>query len=241
MKGSSTSTAIIIVLTIIIGALLYLQTSDGGKYYCEDYSLENYSTLEKGLIGDMVSIYRINQLDAVNTMMRTRVTNPDLGFNGTESILFDMDTISKFLYHIKRGLLLNSNDPTNEKIGLRFYYAAYPKKSTWGSSGYKDLANFLGNNVTEQYQERHTLVIIPTRVNSNNVVVDFDPFDKKTYETGLTKYERSQELLGTTLVDNSPESKTTVMGLTGQTDNANTAARNHGSLYPPYPTTGLGF
>ena len=61
-KTDNISKGIIITLVVIIGALLYLQTSDG-DYICSSYDDENPSTLKAGVVADMVQMYRQNHLD----------------------------------------------------------------------------------------------------------------------------------------------------------------------------------
>jgi hypothetical protein len=229
---------IIITLVIIIGALLYLQTDKGDEYFCKDFSQQPLSTLETGLIGDMVSIYRSNHLIAINAEMRARTSNSS--YVGTKSITFEMDKLSKFFYQIQKAVHDNGYDLEKVKLGVRIYKVAYPKKTKWGRQGYSDLAVFLGNPITEDYENRSTLLFVPTIVNSNGEIVDFNPLDPTTYETGLTKYATPETYVNTDEIDNSPEAKVKILSLSGVPED-NTFSKNHGGLYPPYPEDGTGF
>ncbi|MFY0628789.1 MAG: hypothetical protein JXR05_00330 [Flavobacteriaceae bacterium] len=240
MNSTRTLKSIVIALLILLGLSVYINRAEVQKTesFCSDFSKEPRSTLETGLIGDMVSIYRDNQLRGINTEMRNNTLNPS--YKGIESILFDLEIVSKFIYHIKQGVYKNSKNPETERLGLRFYYAAYPEKAKWGRSGYIDLEDIIIN--AEEYQKKHTLVILATRVNSDGVVVDFDPFDKDTYEKGLPKYTKPEELIGTSSIDQSPEAQKQTFSLSSSnTGNSNTFSKNHGQLYPPYTSTGIAF
>jgi hypothetical protein len=62
----------------------------------------------------------------------------------SHSILFDLDTLKKFINDIERGV--KEVDPSgNPTLAIRMYYAAYPKKEKWTEPGYKNLRNLLGN------------------------------------------------------------------------------------------------
>jgi hypothetical protein len=243
MSTTQTSKTTIFALLIALGISITFNitnTVESTNTYCMDYSKEDYSTLETGLVGDMVSIYRDTHLDAINKEIRL---SQGSSYNGTRSLVIDLNTMQKFIYHIRQGLKQNGKDLSLETLGLRFYYAAYPEKNTWGNgtNQYPDLADLLGNPITESYVGRHTLVMIPTRVNGNNEVVDFNPFNNTTYE-GLGLYISNLKTDPKTcelLLDKSPEGKEPVFAkiLSSETE----MFRNHGSMYPPYPVQGMSF
>lgn len=192
---------------------------------CMDYDSYNPSTLQKGLISDMVNIYRINQGDAINSKMVQQ---------DAESVWFKLDTIKKFIYHLEK--LSEKNGVTSDKLGLRLYYATYPSKAFWGSAGYKDLGGFLGDTIKEQYQKKHTIVMIPT-LNIGGNDTDFNPIDKTSYASGIKKL-RSQ--FNGEPSTNTAEGKSAQMGLTGTNSATNSPSgtermisRNHGNLIPP--------
>lgn len=203
---------------------------------CMDYDEYKPSTLKTGLIKDMVSIYKINQHNSITGSSSSPIVDD------ARAVWFDLDTIKKFIYHIEKGVKKNSTNP--EKLGLRFYYASYPKKNFWGrGKGYDDLEEFANDPTKDLYETKHTIVMIPT-INNNGTILDFNPFNKETYENGLeipdTQYNGEPS--------NDPTSQKPVMALTGAGDKSNesdptqkTAARNHGTLYPPGNVTGLRF
>lgn len=203
---------------------------------CMDFNKYNPSTLKTGLIRDMVSIYRNTQLQSIEGSTTNAVKGD------AYSVWFDLDTIKKFIYHIEKGVQKNGDITTN-KLGLRFYYAAYPNKMFWGKGkGYDDLEEFTTDASKAAYENKHTIIMIPTIDNGKNII-DFNPFDKLTYTNGLTKLD--EPFNGEP--SNNPISKIPVMALTGAggstagSIDGKTAAKNHGILVPPGQTIGLSF
>ncbi|GGC79895.1 hypothetical protein GCM10011508_04110 [Flavobacterium lutivivi] len=203
---------------------------------CMDYKEYNPSTLNTGLIRDMVEIYKANQLQSIQGSTTNPITND------AYSVWFDLDTIKKFIYHIEKGVQKNST--RTEKLGLRFYYGAYPKKMFWGkANGYEDLEEFLQDPVKVAYENKHTIVMMPT-IDNGGKIIDFNPFDKNTYATGIAK--PTSQFNGEP--SNDPNSQIPVMALTGSGSTNNetdpqkrTAARNHGTLIPPGNVSELSF
>ncbi len=204
---------------------------------CMDYNRYNHSTLTVGLVNEMVSIYRKNQLQSIQNATINPV--PEDAY----AIWFDLDTIKKFIYHIEKGV--RQNKATGSKLGLRLYYAAYPDSTKFGRSGYEDLAGFAKDPLTRSYEKRHTLVMIPTIENEKNVAMDFDPFVKTTYSTGIIN---PKEVMKTDLSTGGSVQTIFEGSFTNQTPTTalspsmkSTTARNHGNLYPPGLPTLLGF
>lgn len=204
---------------------------------CMDFKDYNPSTLNTGLIRDMVEIYKANQLQSIQGSTTNPITND------AYSVWFDLDTIKKFIYHIEKGVQKNSSRP--ERLGLRFYYGAYPKKMFWGkANGYEDLEEFLKDPVKVSYENKHTIVMMPT-IDNGGKIIDFNPFDKNTYSSGIAK--PTSQFNGEP--SNDPNSQIPVMALTGSGGSSNnetdpqkrTAARNHGTLYPPGNISDLSF
>ncbi len=205
---------------------------------CLDYSKYKPSTLKTGLVGDMVSIYRNNQLRTIN--------GSSAGMNDAYSIWFDLDTIKKFIYHIERGVKENGDSTKTNKLGLRMYYAAYPDHTTWTPSIYKDLSGFGADTSKHNYEFKHTLVLLPTiHVGGNEL--DFNPFNAATFTTGLPKYTKPTVNAEPVEIDTSATAAVEVFAITGSKDLADpkpepgTVSRNHGTLCPPGNTVGLGF
>lgn len=182
---------------------------------CVDYSLETPSTLETSVISDMVEQYRSKQLTAINPTM----TSPD-----AHSVWFDLKTLKKFIYHIEHNV--KNEDPTNtNELGLRLYYAAYPRKEDM--RGKTDL-----NDVDEDYEYRHTVVMIPTIFNSLAGNVDFNPLDVATYKGYISPDKQSDVNSDTAALLPYQVSGYEPMALT---NTQRVAAKNHGSLIPPAP------
>jgi hypothetical protein len=194
---------------------------------CINFESFEPSELKAGLVREMISKYRTNQLTAIQGSTSMAMSQD------AHSIWFDIDTLKKFIYHIEKGAKQNGIN-SSSSLGLRFYYAAYPEKVKWGTTGYEALAGFLGDATTEAYEKRHTLVIMPTlKIGSNNT--DFNPRDPLTYTNGLagvldtnTGFDslRPIQVLTSTLTTNN----TTQIG-----------ARNHGQLIPPASGSGEAF
>ncbi len=195
---------------------------------CNDFSSSNPSTINRGLVKKMIVQYRENQLKAINS---NSIISDD-----SQSIWFDLDTIKKFIYHIEKNVKKNN---VASKLGLRIYYAAYTDKSTWGTPGYEELQDLLGNPITEKYEKHHTLVILPTILNSDNVDADFNPLDIASYE-GYTKMKKERENQS---FDSSYQMMTlspfSVISTSSSSDPL--MARNHGCLIPPATGSGVDF
>ncbi|MEL1246102.1 hypothetical protein AAEO56_17645 [Flavobacterium sp. DGU11] len=212
-----------------------------GNDVCFDFNTYKPSTLTNGLVYDMVNKYRNNQLRSI----KGSVTSPM--DEDARCIWFDLDTIKKFIYHFEKGVQKNAAT-TDNKLGLRIYYAAYPDKSLWTTvPEYKDLRVFLGNPVTEQYEKMHTLVMIPTLQLADGIPHDFNPLDPATYKNGLTTYSPAQnmEMPGNIRLKRTSAligSSAPAASLQNPTPSrSEIAARNHGALYPPGNPNGLGF
>ncbi|MEN4761539.1 hypothetical protein ABEG63_14460 [Chryseobacterium sp. C39-AII1] len=102
-----------------------------------------------------------------------RAINSTLGIEDANSIWFDLPKLKKFISMIEEEAAKVNPDTTEEDLGIRFYYAAYPKEENW------DLMD--SHPVEKEYARRHTLVMIPTkkRENDNGEIInaDFNPLD----------------------------------------------------------------
>lgn len=210
-----------------------LEKNDKPTALCVDYNNYSPSTLQKGLISDMINIYRINQGNAINTNMLQQ---------DAESVWFKLDTIKKFLYHLEK--ISENNGVSPDKLGLRLYYATYPSKTFWNANGYKDLTGFLGDSITEKYEKKHTIVMVPT-ININGKDTDFNPIDVTSYASGIKKLKSQFNGEPST---NTTEGRSAQMGLTGTNSATNSTggeeriiSRNHGNLIPPGDPSATGF
>jgi hypothetical protein len=135
---------------------------------------------------------------------------------------------------------------------IRFAYllcSLSKKKATWKEEQYKDLSGFLGNPVTEQYGDKHTLVILPAATIKGGGT-DFNPFDASAYTNGLSNYVTTESKIEL-FIDQAPAAKIKVMGLTAWSDDLGSAsvcssfqpmmAQNHGAAYTPNSSEGEAF
>ncbi len=117
------------------------------------------NTMAQNLIQNLVNNYRNNQLISVKDKM---------GIDDAHSIHFDLATLKKFIADIETLASANNPETNPEDLGIRFYYAAYPKVANW------DVMN--GMPIGTEYAEKHTLVMIPTikRRDENGEMLSYD-------------------------------------------------------------------
>ncbi|WP_312902145.1 hypothetical protein [Chryseobacterium taichungense] len=117
------------------------------------------NTMANDLIRTLVENYRSNQLMSVKEK---------LGIEDAHSIHFDLTTLKKFISDIEALSITNNPDIHAEDLGIRFYYAAYPKAENW------DL--MVHTPVQKEYAGRHTLVMVPTikRKDDNGEIGNYD-------------------------------------------------------------------
>lgn len=173
------------------------------------------SKLRMSLIEEMVTNYRENQLLSIENAPKNAIKDD------AHSILFDLDTLKKFIADIERGV--KQNQPTAEsKLAIRMYYAAYPSKLKWNEPGYQNLSRLLDQDITKLYERKHTLIMIPVIQTNKGIFADFNPFDKSTYQ-GFPKKVKGIHLLK------------------NAADTSEIPALNHGQLIPPASNDGEEF
>ncbi|MDQ0066226.1 hypothetical protein [Chryseobacterium lathyri] len=155
------------------------------------------NTISLELVRQLISNYRNNQMQAVNK---------ELGITDSHAIWFDLPKLKKFIACIESEATKANPDVSEEDLGIRFYYASYPKAEDW--------AMMENHPVEKEYAERHTLVMVPTL--------------KKADETGeMLNYDFCPSNSGSILAMGSK---------TGKSAGAETLAENHGTLSPPHDT-----
>jgi len=209
---------------------------------CIEYPENTISTLPILLISDMVSKYQEKQLSAVKEGLREDLrkqldnnqidsTNFKERFpevQDAQSIWFDLETLKTFLYHIEHITIENDSTKTNKDLGVRIYYTSYPKRETWDSiPEYRDaLLSMKNDQKTVGYEEKHTLVMIPTIRQEKNGRVgnfDFNPlFGKDTYDIDLRSAISGDSI-----------NRNLLLSVGGFTNIEGMQARNHGGLIPP--------
>jgi len=153
------------------------------------------------------------------------------------ALRFDLETLKQFLYHLE--MEVRKNGLTNPELGVRIYYAEYPPKNTWNTTS--DLNLFLNNSITEQYEEKHTVVMVPT-IKNGNVHYDFNPLDINTYNglSTVTNTNNPYTKIRNPFPRKNP-SPSTPNTPGAPTIMATTISQNHGNMYPPYNQAGLYF
>lgn len=111
------------------------------------------------LIQNLIDNYRKNHLNAINGA---------LGIEDAHSIWFDLPKLKKFIAMIEAEAIKTNPSCTEDDLGIRFYYAAYPNNENWSIMD--------SHPVPQEYAERHTLVLIPTlkRENEAGELHDYD-------------------------------------------------------------------
>ncbi|WP_156131466.1 hypothetical protein [Pedobacter kyungheensis] len=164
------------------------------------------TTMDPAIIQQMVDNYRNNHLEAINKL---------IGIKDAHSVSFGLKTLKKFVGDIE--FYAKKVDPriTDGALGVRFYYAAYPKENEW--SGFE-------NEIGKDYAQRHTLIMIPTlkkkASNGSYLDYDFNPLDRSTFP----------------LKERSKEQPVTLMAMSSDTSGGQTRevmAQNHGQTIPP--------
>lgn len=216
--------SILLVISLFFNPLTYKQSATKETSICNDFNNEKPSTLTTNLIRGMISQYRSNQYIAINNSRDTK--EPD-----AHSIWFDLDTIKKFIYHIERNVAKNTSEKNN-KLGLRIYYAAYPKLSEFTKPYNEDISFMATDPLKKQFATRHTLVMIPTIFNKDlNGDVDFNPLDPNTFQGFVSTRKRktsNQKDESTPYL--SPKYQPMALSTAASSD---AMARNHGNLIPP--------
>jgi len=205
--------------------------SNTNETICSNYT--DISTLEVALIHAMTKKYKENQLSIINQSSKEEnhyFSEPELPeepYGDARAIWFDLETLKAFVYQIEMKAKTQGEIPVSSTdLGIRIYYASYPD-ANYGRYGYSDLLSEDGSNILpENYQKRHTLVMIPT-IRRDGQNVDFDPLNATTFTKPLSSNPAKY----------SPGSSTQMLALTGisKSTSTKTEAKNHGGLRPPPP------
>ena len=120
-------------------------------------------TMSNGLIQALIDNYRQNHLNAINT---------NLGIDDAHSIWFDLPKLKSFIAKIEEEAAKVDPSASEEDLGIRFYYATYPKQENWSIMD--------SHPVPAEYAGKHTLVLIPTLKKADEtgelIDYDFNPF-----------------------------------------------------------------
>ncbi|BFO66214.1 hypothetical protein [Chryseobacterium sp. KCF3-3] len=169
-------------------------------------------TMSNSLIQALIDNYRQNHLSAINNT---------LGIQDAHSIWFDLPKLKSFIAKIEEEAAKVDPATSEEDLGIRFYYASYPKQENWSIMD--------SHPVPEEYAEKHTLVMIPTLKKADEagelIDYDFNPF---------------QGANGKSMALNARS----VTGLGGEGEGEgedNGLGENSGTLIPPSPPLGTSY
>lgn len=249
MRTTILKNFILVAVTALITALIfnYLHkkkdkdhpNDDGTRSptsICMDYDNQQPATLTSNLIKSMVTKYGDTQLDYIQNATGTVVPED------AKAIWFDIETLKRFLYHVEYNTSKNPALSRDKRLGIRIYYAAYPKNADMRIFAQSQTDSTFSFN--PDYENHHTLVMIPTIAGTNGENYDFNPLDDKTYDgfVNMKDEDKGAYLQGNypTLSIGPSAAPATPNTLTSQNSNS-VIARNHGILFPPGPTSGMGF
>ncbi|RQO33129.1 hypothetical protein DBR39_23325 [Chryseobacterium sp. KBW03] len=144
---------------------------------------ESNNPLEPGIMSNsliqaLIDNYRQNHLSAINTA---------LGIQDAHSIWFDLPKLKNFIAKIEEEAAKVNPATSEADLGIRFYYATYPKQENWSMMD--------SHPVPVEYAGRHTLVMIPTvkKASETGELVDFDfnPFQTNGENSNLALNSRN--------------------------------------------------
>jgi len=170
-------------------------------------STESNNPLQPGVMSNslikvLVDNYRQNHLTAIKN---------NLGIEDAHSIWFDLPKLKRFIAMVEAEALKTNPETTDEDLGIRFYYASYPKAENWDIMA--------SHPVPKEYAEKHTLVMIPTVKSTNE--------DGNVLHSDFNTLQASGRSLGLSAAKKGGTSND------GSSDDDGTIGENHGLLIPP--------
>lgn len=164
------------------------------------------NTMLTTFIQTLVNNYRSTQLAAINN---------GLGIDDAHSIWFNLATLKKFIADIETETQKVNPDVSENDLGIRFYYAAYPTAENWGLMENQPIG--------QEYAGKHTLVLVPTMKKANEegelLDYDFNPLHSESYKKNIAPLGFTSNADG-----DAPLSDDEAL------------AQNHGQLIPPSST-----
>lgn len=198
----------IYVIVFLCGALVYYLLQKLTGLLNKGERRGKPTTMDPAIIQQMVDNYRDNHLATVNKLMEIK---------DAHSVSFGLKTLKKFIGDIEFYTKKVDGRITDGALGIRFYYAAYPKENEWSAFENE-------KEIGRDYAQKHTLIMIPTlkKKAGNGAYLDYDfnPLDSSTFPMK----ERSKEQ-PVTLMAMSSDS--------GDSQSREVMAQNHGQLIPP--------
>lgn len=158
------------------------------------------------MVSQMIGNYRSKHLSVINNA---------LGISDAYAACFNLDSIENYIGHLRAQVAASGCSSLN-RLGIRFYYAAY--------------SNPAEGNMPSAYSKKHTLIMIPAYMNEYGYYVDFDPMHVDSVSCTPAPLGRSSSF------NNAPNgSSVTSMMSSGQI-----YAMDHPMLSPP-PVQGMAF
>jgi len=161
------------------------------------------------LIQALIDNYRQNHLNAINTA---------LGIDDAHSIWFDLPKLKNFIAKIEEEAAKVNHDTSEADLGIRFYYASYPKTENW------DIMT--SHPVPQEYAEKHTLVLIPTIKKTN------DNGDSYNSDFNTLQADGENKVFGLSAAKSAAYRRH---------DDDETVGENSGTLVPPAPPMGTSY
>lgn len=169
-----------------------------------DYSSEPaYTGISKAAAIDLAKRYK-GECQPLLTSIK-----PDKKQLDARSIVFPIEQLKKMIWEIEHSV--QQIDP-NVELGIRMYYGKYPDITAIKNDPDHPLHNDF-HNLPEEYSHHHTLFLVPTFKDDNNIHHDFNPWDVAT--SGVLEPMD----MNSGIADNSPLPMTAQM--------------NHGNICPP--------
>lgn len=195
------------VIAFLCGALAFYLSQKIIRLINKNERRNDPNTMDPKIIQQMVNNYRNNHLAAINQ---------GLGINDAHSVSFGLKTLKKFITDIEYHSRKVDLRITDGALGIRFYYAAYPKDNQWNNFDNE-------KSIGKDYAQKHTLIMIPTLKKKSNDGTyqdyDFNPLDIKTFP----------------IKERGKDQPVTLMAMSSDSSNQSqeVMAQNHGQLIPP--------
>ena len=145
-----------ILFLVVALVVISISMSSYSKPEVHDETCEDMFTLSTELIEAMKLKYESTQYESIKKDLEFMDGKGD-----AKAIWFSLDVLREFICQIE-----THSDAESADLGIRIYYAAYPKKGEW----YK----YPKLKVPDSYAERHTLVLLPTETQSDGSIQDLN-------------------------------------------------------------------
>ena len=202
--------------------------------HCKDFTKEKFEGIPAGLAYQMISNYKTSRWDTYTIAAKPSATD-------ARSVWFSLDTLKRFIWNLEQEVC-NNKCVDQKDLGLRFYYAEYPKEADWTALDSETGAIALAHK--NLYEFLHTVVIAPTYYSEKSQLnVDFDPrFVNATTKEATCSPASMEEVFDKLQVTFDTAQGNTIpkVAIAGKpafilVPNINSYNKNKGSLIPPPP------